>query len=56
MSFGIEKNLWLYPKDTKDNKEHNLKKVPISVVSDLEENQLSRPERVHSLIKRSMNT
>ena len=39
-----------YPEDAENNEEHNLKKMPISVISDLEQDQLSGSERIHSLM------
>lgn len=39
-----------YPEDAENNEEHDLKKVPISVISDLEQDQLSGSEGVHSLM------
>ena len=41
---------WLYPEDAENNEEHNLKKMPISVISDLEQDQLSGSEWIHSLM------
>ena len=43
---------WLYPEDTEDNEEHNLEKMPISAISDLEQHQLSGSEGVHSLMEK----
>jgi hypothetical protein len=43
---------WLYPEDTEDNEEHDLEKMPISVISDLEQYQLSGSEGVHGLMEK----
>ena len=43
-----------YSKYTKNDEEHDLKEMPISVIRDLKQYQFSCPERIHSLIK-SMN-
>jgi hypothetical protein len=39
-----------YSKYTKNNEEHNLKEMPISIIRDLEQYQFSCPERIHGLI------
>lgn len=40
-----------YPKDSEDDEEYNLEEMPIPIVSDLEQYQLSCSERVHCLEK-----
>ena len=39
-----------YSKYTKNNEEHDLKKMPISIIRDLEQYKFSCPERIHGLI------
>ena len=39
-----------YPENAQNDEEHDLKEMPISIIGDLEQHQLSSPERIHSLI------
>jgi hypothetical protein len=45
-----ERDVRPYSKYTKNDEEHDLKEMPISVIRDLKQYQFSCPERIHSLI------
>ena len=45
-----ERDVRPYSKYTKNDEEHDLKEMPISVICDLKQYQFSCPERIHSLI------